>query len=348
MGKSITVFISLLILMVKVPSFAQTYKIQNSNVLQYNKYINTAELLICDSLFHNALCDYDTAFKLLAEPFAIDKYNAAMCAFITGDYDKGSTYLEQVVKRGYNYKLLESNRIINLLDTNDRSNLFRNLEQCSVEIDYKLKNTYDSLYIIDQYFRKDSLYWITNRDTLCKTDYSNGRFMSGLIDRYGFPSERSVGVSANLLSALPWELIIIHNHVKPFCNERVDFSTAILYALEHGLIRTPKAANYLEQSKGNDIFGGGVIGLVKAEYRGIDADSSYYHVGFFIFSDNVINKINTQRTSIGLDTIEEVRKKIIFNITNTNFIFSEGLKVIYTFSTFTEFNNFVENLSILK
>jgi len=348
MGKSITVFISLLILMVKVPSFAQTYKIQNSNVLQYNKYINTAELLICDSLFHNALCNYDTAFKLLTDPFAIDKYNASMCAFIAGDYNKGSTYLEQLVKRGYNYKLLESNSIINLLDTNDRSNLFINLEQCSIEIDNKLKTIYDSLYIVDQYFRKDSLYWITNRDTLCKTDYLNGTFMSGLIYRYGFPSERSVGVSANLLSAMPWELILIHNHVKPFCNERVDFSSTILTALEHGLIRAPKAANYLEQSIGNEIFGAGLIGLVKAEYRGIDTDSIYYHVGFYNLTDNAISKINTQRKSIGLDTIEEVRRKIIFNNTNTNFIFSEGLKFVYTCSTYTEFINFVDNLSILK
>ncbi len=338
-------FLSLLILIVKT-SFAQTYSISSDNILQYNKYINNAELLICDSMFSDALYYYEKAFKLLNEPFAIDKYNAAMCAFKTDDFDKGESYLEYIVKRGYDYKNLNSNKIINLLDSNYRSDLFHMLEQCSVEINNEIKNLYDSLYLVDQLFRKDSLYWITNRDTLCKTDFSNGSFMNVLIKRHGFPSQELVGVSYNLLAVLPWELIVIHNHVKPFCDKRVDFSNVIWDAMEQGLIRIPKAANYLEQSIGKEIFGTGVVGCVKVEYKGVD--TCYYKTGFFNLSDKSFNKINFQRISIGLDSIEEARKKVLFNISNPDFIFSEGHMITYSCNNLTEFNNFIVNLSEMR
>lgn len=341
-------FLSLLVIIAKATSFAQPYKISNDSILEYNKLINKAEILICDSLFFEALCVYNKAFRFLNEPFAIDKYNAAMCAFKADDYKKGETFLEQVVKRGYDYNILQSNAIISFIDSNDQINLFHKLEHCSVEIDFKLKDTYDSLQIIDQYFRKDSLYWITNRDTLCKTDYLNGIFMSDLIDKYGFPSEELVGVSYNLLAALPWELIIIHNQVKPFCNERVNFSTTILDALELGLIRTSKAAAYLEQSIGDEIFGTGFIGLIKVMYKDIDSDTCINNVGFLNLSVGIINKIDSRRISVGLETIAEVRRKIIFNISNTDFIFSERLKVVHSFENLEDYNNFIDNLSLLK
>lgn len=339
-----TLFAFLLIIVKS--SFAQTYKISNETVLQYNKLINAAELLICDSLFSDALSIYETAFKLTNEPFAIDQYNAAMCALNTGDYNNVESLLVNVVRKGYDYKLLDNNKTVNLLDAKHHADLLRKLKHVSVEINYKLKDIYDSLLISDQYFRKDSLYWIKNRDTLCKTDYTNGKFLNTLIDMYGFPSEKTVGVSNNLLMALPWEIIVIHNHVNPSCNNRVDFSMVIWEALEQGLIRIPKAANYLEQSIGVNIFGTDIIGLVKAEYK--SNDTCYYKCGFFNLPDKSIDRINSQRISIGLGTIVEARKKVLFNISNPDFIFSEREKFTYSYANLLDYNYFIDNLSEVR
>ena len=93
----------LIILIANKIAYAQISK----PLYKYYQLVNKAELSVIDSNFKKALQLFEKAFVYKQSPFAVDIYNAAVCAMMLKDYRKTSTYLTKVFEKGYSFANLK-------------------------------------------------------------------------------------------------------------------------------------------------------------------------------------------------------------------------------------------------
>lgn len=315
-------------------------------IMEYNRLVNSAELAICDFSYEDALKTYDSAFSCVSEPFATDKYNAAMCALLTKNYIKAKEYLAEIVAKGYDYTLLAQNTAFLKTPRRIQSKMMDVLSSVKTTYNTSVKKLYDSLFMVDQSLRKSKDYYLKYHDSLCKLDYRNGLYLVDLIGLYGFPDEPLVGVTKDLVSPLPWELIVIHNHPKP-CPERVTFDMELKDALEKGHLSAFKAAKYFDETTGEGRYGIIESGLIMVQMEDtIHKTQEGMPVQFFFFNlpEKVSRRYNENRAQINMGSVDESRRKIRFNLHDRIFIFPASGKSVYSFSNKEEYSAFKENL----
>lgn len=191
-----------------IPStFSQAY-------ISYHRLIVQAEEYIVEEDYHNALNCYLCAISSVEYAFTKDVYNAAICAAIEDDTTIMFALMEKCLKQGVDFSMFEINRTVfsrfyltqqwNALK-NEREN-YKKVYQNHVVLPYK--KTLDSLDILDQKARSRNMYWLLHkphsrkaqrqRELINNTDSLIYETIKRLINQYGYPSEKNIGIGKSL------------------------------------------------------------------------------------------------------------------------------------------------------
>jgi len=334
----------------------QAYCQMSEKLKMHYSLINKAEMAIIDSNYQLAINLYDSAFTYKDSPFATDIYNAAICATLTLQYDKTLLYLQRVLDKGYKIqKLFEKP----LFDEFFKSDFGIELIQYSHNIVYKhniiLNNQLDSLFDIDQKFRKmvNNPYEVY-KDTISKIDDSNAIFIIDFINKYGFPNEDLIGLYTNLYNNTSWYIVILHNQQRYSKGKtKTDMTDLIYDALYNGEIHPTVAIHLIEETGiGSNYYGCIDAGLLKfvLDTTGMITKEIIEKIpwGYLVLKDE--DKINEIRVEIGLDKINETRKKLLFKNEDKRFLISVcgGGMFIYLISNIEDYNSMIENLIIIE
>jgi hypothetical protein len=305
----------------------------SSTLKKYYSCINSAELSIVDSNYIKAGKYYDSAFVQKSSPFAVDLYNASVCAAKLKQNETCYLLLTKLIDKGYKINCLPKQGVFNdLFKTQWGEKLIDYAKHVRIKYNIKLRKTLDSMYNTYQSFL-DKVYYREKpysyyADTIKKTGESNIVSLYKFIDKYGFPSEDLIGIDSSLTKQQYW--FIIWNQTKNY--NKFNFTKILTKALEEGKIETHTANDLIVQNFGHDLYHSQAGGLVKYIYNPFD-DGNYYKSkmntdriswGYYSISEQEEKEYNQERQKIGLESISEFRVKQLFCIRNKEFYFSKS------------------------
>ncbi|PWN59640.1 hypothetical protein [Chryseobacterium viscerum] len=324
--KSILVFLSII---VNLTISAQDFEIKNQYLIKYFELINEAEnkIIINDLVSANNL--YKEAFKEFKYPYAKDLQNSMNVALRVKDFE--NAYYDY-----HSLKCLGKEFDINFLSENFKNNEKYKIKSCENKVDLQYKKTLDSLYDIDQYYRKLSggNYEAYKKD-LTKSDSITSTNLLRLIQKKGFPNEYNIGLaSADNMFYQKFYYIIWHqlanNH---YSSQKVNFSKEILRALNEGKIRPDIAGQLFDLNNGTKDYS--FFKIYQFTVNNEKTDCCYISEAILPEKraaevNTKIKEINRKRKLIGLTSTEEETRKNIFFLSNKDYIFTsitiEGFK----------------------
>lgn len=211
--KTPTVLILLLINLLHLKVFCQG----ENNYIKYYNICNEGDSLFHFKNYKEALKKYETAFTKVG--FVHSKYlkNASICATKNNQSEIAWHYAKRAILGGENEKFLKNSfsKIISKESLKDSINLFKNQHQKSLNQQY-IKEI-DSLRYIDQNIVRGNKTVKSNAD-FSKLVIPQNKFdldknvwnhLIGLMNIYGFPSEKNIGPKAYEQVS-----IILHHHFR--------------------------------------------------------------------------------------------------------------------------------------
>ena len=182
--------------------------------IAYHQLVVQAEEAILDEDYQNALSIYVKAIAIVDYAFTKDLYNAAVCAAIGDDTATLFILMERCLKQGAEFTTFENNRTVfsrffpikqwHVIE-NEKDN-YRKEYLSHLNMPYK--RALDSLNSIDQMARSGNVYSLLHRpqskkaqqrrEIIRQTDSSNYEAIKQLIEQFGYPSERNIGVGRTL------------------------------------------------------------------------------------------------------------------------------------------------------
>jgi len=343
-----------LIVLIGVSNLLQAQ--MSDSLLRYYTYINAAELAICDSNYNEAEKLYNLGFKYKKNPFSIDVYNLSLVCAIQKNYKMVYVHLKTLADLSCPVSEYENETIFKIFKGFYKSKygkrMIKYAKKPTFSYNVDLRAKYDSLRIIDQYFRKKPGSYKLYSDTIYKIDTSNVNLMMSLIDKYGFPSEDLVGTNFGF-SYRPFDIIIRHNH--PNTNKPItyNFHDILLKATLSGAINNGKGASLIELNAGYSYYGIMSFGTIyhyrisPIEFYIPKPDEGVY--GYYSIKDEdkeLIQDLNKKRKEIGLPTIEEKRKAFRLPL-NTPFNLHDGEMVGFDL-TKEQYKDVVEKIIQIK
>ncbi|MEI7596236.1 MAG: hypothetical protein WCK02_10850 [Bacteroidota bacterium] len=307
------IFFLLLLSMLSSALYSQNY-------LRYYKNTNKAEVKIVEAQYDSALFYYDKAFASVDIKYIKDLYNAAICASYTGKTSIGIQYITTILSKGISYKLIK-NRAFSPLKTDKSWSIMMKNRKMLVEKgrrnwNYKLKAELDSIYKLDQKFRKKAGSYKVYRDTINALDNVNMRIMNGIISEFGYPDENIIGIKRLIDMYMPDYYIIIRHYYQ---KKGYDLSDVLLKEVEKGHLH-PRVFAELEDKKNNWLFKDDKYGtVVFMKTNGVIKEVNR--------SNEQLLKYNINRELIGLESYEDYKRKVEFSEKKTPFCFciSEGI-----------------------
>jgi hypothetical protein len=325
----------------------------------YYYHVNKAELAIIAGNYSVALSNYDSAFSENTAPFAKDSYNAAICYTLLKKYEKCDPLLRGILEKGYSIEKLKLEPSFReYFKTEFGSNLLKYAQTKPFHFNTKLRHSLDSLAKMDQLFRIKEGKYVVYGDTIRKIDRSNVAFLNKIIEQYGFPGENIIGVADSSLTNPPYGIIIIHQTAGAK-NRVFDYSDIVKRAILEGEVDAKSTIYLLSRSMEKDLYGtfdGGVVRFVVDSAASADSqystkDTEYTNSTWYIvaLSESKLAKINAARKEVGLENLDEYRRKIIFSMTNKQFVLglNSGANT-YIVSKKEEVENFSKNLIPVK
>lgn len=324
--------------------------------ISYSNYINKAELCITNKKFSEALTYYDSALLEKKTPFARDAYNAAICAAIIKNNSKCYSYLKVMVDKGVSLAYLQSIDVLKeFLKTKTGKQLIEYTEHTDVHFSKRLRHIIDSLETADQFFRLKEGKYVVYMDTIKKIDASNAFNLVKFINEYGFPSEEMIGVTDTTLQ-LPYYAIIAHQQ-NGSPSSVMNFSEILRTALKNGEIEPHIGTELIDKSDGTDKYGTEAYGLTKLVLDPISSAQAQYSNpvqnhdtakwGYTNLDVQYETRLNANRTTIGLGTIQEGRQKGIFEqLSDKRFRLSAYS--VYFFEKKDEFEKYSKQLIFVK
>lgn len=329
---------SFFLFFIQIIVFAQL----NPNLNKYYNLVNKAELNITNNKIYEAYSNYKMAFKIRETPFEIDQYNFAVCCAILNKKHKSFKHIKFLIEYGYPADSLINNKELKYLK---KQKWRKKTSNISVRSKTKFKISLDSLFIMDQKFRKIDK--IKYRDTIFKIDSINAISVINLKNKYDSFSETQIG-----LDLTPLRLIIMHNFQGLSKGKNLLSLYDLIYdCVQIGEIDVRIMAYYI-QGYGVINIGDGIgCGIIRYGYsyfeNGEKKKSELSSPGLANIS--IDNEININRKNIGLCSIDEYRKKIIFNFKNKSFRFTNSTdrSNIY-FATKEDYDKAIQNLIFLE
>ncbi len=312
-----------------------TYGQLSDSLLSYYHQINKAELAIIDSNYTLAIEFYQGAFLFNPQPFKKDIYNKAVCAALIKDYNKAYSDFKHLADYSYEINLLTKRKELgDFFDSKYGKKLLKYNKKNIQLYNHKLRETYDSLYRMDQFFRKKEGSYDVYGDTIEKIDNSNADVVNQLISKYGFPSQELIGVYPNFdYNAI--RIIVIHNQAGNSFGQYFNFTEILYDAVYSGKLDSREALQLITGSTGDDYYGFMSTGLVR---HGLDTngnpenmDDNLSNWGFSKLKDEEEQEYNKRREEIGLCTLEDSRRKTFYYLKDKRFYLTSpsSMKTFY-------------------
>lgn len=191
-----------------IPLFSQG---QSQSFILYHQLKVQAEQEICRSNFEKALFYYQEAFKVVKNPFVKELYNATLCAALAKDTTQMFLLMDKCLRRGVQFSTFEKNKATfeNYFELYQWSYYRENQEQLHKiylkRVNLEYKNLLDSLDVIDQHIRKEKRLWVSSFPNskigvnqiskINEIDSIHAETIKGIILKYGFPTERNMGIN---------------------------------------------------------------------------------------------------------------------------------------------------------
>jgi hypothetical protein len=301
---------------------------QEINYLKtYHPKINTAELLVINGKYTDALAQYQKAFATVPRGFMKDYFNAAVCATYIGDANNTYKYLLEVAGKGISLDFIKDETAFMGIQQDPN---WRNFEKEYLakkrEFEQKVnKNLKDKLAKIverDQWFRVRNTE--VSADTIAKIDKQSATELDYLIARYGFPSEDTIGCGDGGMPLIQYPFYTIIRRQTPE-NQVVNFSNHLMNAARNGNISPHTATHIMATINGNDVFfARHVFKILTDESLAMQGKPFAPKFNKWVFRQ--IDKadeqrINELRLQNGMESLADYRKKILFSMNDNRFLF---------------------------
>ncbi|MDR6457534.1 hypothetical protein J2786_000627 [Chryseobacterium vietnamense] len=315
--KNILVF---LFIIINFLAHAQDYELINQDLIKYYELTNGAENKIITNDLSVANKLYKEAFQKLKYPHAKDLQNSMNIAIKIGDFQTAYHYYQSLKCLGKEFE-------------NDfAADNFKNLDlykvkPCENKIDLQYKKSLDSLYEIDQYYRKLSggNYGAYKKE-LTKSDSTASVQLLKLIQKKGFPNEYNIGLnSANKMFYQKFYYIIWHQlATNLYSSQKVNFSNEIVKALNNGKVTPDVAGQLFDLNNGTKNYS---FFKIYQFVKGEKTDCCYISEAILPEKraaevNTKIKEINRKRKLIGLTSTEEEIQKSIFFLNNKDYVFT--------------------------
>ncbi|KAF0201371.1 MAG: hypothetical protein FD170_2688 [Bacteroidetes bacterium] len=318
------------------------------NIRLYSYYTNLAELAIIDSTYEKALIYYDSAFNNTHSPFFRDRFNELVCNAITGNYQKCRAGAIFLMEKGLNRNLIKDNQAFStfLLSIYGKDILELDIKST---YDIVLRAKYDSIVYSDQLFRKNhpGSYMDYYGDTINKIDASNVKLMNELIKNYGWPTMDIIGTYD--FGHPGFQTIIMHQSGSK--NQVYNYSEDLYNAYENCLIEPDRVQFLIAHINYTNELNINYSGLTTIAYDTLnicnrDNYRSFPHkTGFVKIPDDKMAEINQERKTFGLESIGDLRRKVLYSQKDNRFHFKfMGGVQFFTISNIEDYNHLSKNL----
>lgn len=286
--------------------------------LDYNNYVNKAELFFIVDDYKNAIVYYDSAFQYKGNHFAKDVYNASLCAIKTDKLELAITFCKRLADKGVGKSFFS--RVPSYLKL-EKSKGWKSMLQHAeiVRAQYQKKNE-SSLALIDSLVAKDQKVnkaWRNSgraqneKEIMYLTNDTVSRQLLDIFDTAGFLSEFQIGTILNnegLISGLlPFDVILIHSYQNHGKGDTI-FNITLHDALVSGNITPDYYA--IIQDMGSYSSNRPYYGAIRLYYQ--------YKCKLLLdtYDKGRLEKIDNNRAKIGLCNTNDLLKKTLYRITN--------------------------------
>ncbi|MDR2237994.1 MAG: hypothetical protein LBE92_17870 [Chryseobacterium sp.] len=320
-------------------SYSQTPELTDKKLILYYSIINQAENKIVSNHLDSALILYKKAFKTFEKPFAKDLYNSMQVALKIKDSDYA--FRQYRVLKCLDYSFSE-----NFLAQNFPKHKKTEDLRCEISLDHSYRKTLDSLFTMDQHYRKLSGGdYARYQKEIAFNDSIASKKLLKIIQQKGFPNEYDLGLqSAGSDFFHQFYFIIWHqasnNRLKP---QQTNFSEALAKALNQGKITPEHVAFLLDLNNSTHNYSSRHFDIIefiinegnparphdKVAENLKKADCCYVHQWFYPQkrdekANNLVNSINANRKKLGMSSLDDHLKKKIFNLHHTDFILPQA------------------------
>lgn len=314
--------------------FAQQFQLKNTQLKEYFTHIRKAENLLVNQHFDASLKSYKTSFSLFDKPFGKDIYNSMHLAMQLKDYKYAYKAYSQLECMDYPFaeKFLAEKFPKSYLNKKSK---------CVKTIDYAYKKELDSLFEMDQHYRRLANGDLNNKkEEITLSDSIASHRLLNLIKEKGFPNEHNIGLgSANGYFLQNFYLIIWHQlKNNSISKQHINFSIILEEALNQGKIIPEHAADLIDLNNGTSkytiphFF---VISIWTDNGRGESIrdqvinktyieDCCYVHPYYYetnrpaVFQKSV-DKVNADRKLLGLHPLDFATRRTHFSLKNKQY-----------------------------
>ena len=240
------IFAVLLLSMVVQLTFAQ----EINYLKTYHPKINTAELLVIDGKYTDALHQYQKAFAAVPRGFMKDYFNAAVCATYLGDANNTYKYLLEVAGKGISLDFIKDETAFMGIQQDPN---WRNFEKeyLAKKREFDLKTNKSLKDKLAKIVERDQRFRVLNSeafaDSIVKDDKQNATELDYLIARYGFSSEDMIGCGESGMPVIQYPFYTIIRRQTPD-KQTINFSNHLMDASRSGKIRHTRLCISWQQS----------------------------------------------------------------------------------------------------
>jgi len=285
------------------------------NYLQYHKNIALIEHAILEKKYNEAILSYNILFNSFKHPFVKDIYNAAICAILNNQDSLSMIYLKRLAERGIEEKYIK-NKNFKTLKKNKNYKIFiseyDSIQKNAVKfIDNKYIKSIDSMLIQDQLYRNKRNAYSNFNDKIKEIDSLNCKKLYEILKQDSLGKRYYIVKTPFGLRNYEPEYIIIRH---AYQSKNFILSDILYNCLIKGTINPYNYAE-LEDKKSNYEKATGKYGIVVFCKIQNQEREIYY-------SPEKIDEFNSNRKSIGLESFEDYKEKILLHEKNeTPFIF---------------------------
>lgn len=292
----------------------------------YHPVIHEAELLVLTKDYSAALDKYKDAFKAVQEPFARDYYNAAVCAMLTEDYEQTFHYLDELVLKGVELPFIRKQEVFKPLhETKDWEKFLKSYpkrrDKYKRRADLDIREDLDELYARDKYYRFAKGGLRVYADTLRKIENDNVDILLRNIQKYGYPGEKLIGVG-DTIEQLPRFSIVIERQTK--AKNGVDFTDILKEAVQQGNLSPQAAAYLMETQQGNRKYKTrALVKVACSNKKDCEGGKKLKGLNKYLvekLTKEEEEKINALRATIGLEPVNDYRKKVLYSLSDNRFM----------------------------
>ena len=321
----------------------------NDSTLNYYYQINNAEILIAKGNYEEAIISYAKIESKYGYLYGKDKLNLSICLLLLKDKGRATKYLSYLLKNGAKPEWLLKNSVIAKNYSPSELNKYYD------SISRKNKTLCDSLnniYMNDQKYRVlPNAYTVHKREIDIADSLNIIMFNKILSDYKGIPNEFQIGFSDQLLINPPFLLHVLHQSsgVKTF-----DYSEILLKEIKKGNINPHVGATLYARTSGNGNYFGPLTirqtvfptdSLTKedlidpAKFVQSPRHDEYlktlpvYMVKIPESPNEVLDATNARRHNFGLESIEDFKQKVIFQVRHPEFNFYGIYKSVFIFDS---------------